>query len=164
MTIAIFLKVQEFGLSYMLPTSLAGACWYLLPPVLLVHDFQHSIGRQPPHGVVAPCLLPSVVLPANYLFINFSLWSLKPITIIHSWIVFCFFPPVWKFSLTFICCFVCVFPFSHYLKVCGPTHLRLVAGRGSAIHDLTPDQILVSGRGNSLCLIFCAEDLGPYFV
>ena len=54
MTIAIFLKVQEFGLSYMLPTSLAGACWYLLPPVLLVHDFQHSIGRQPPHGVVAP--------------------------------------------------------------------------------------------------------------
>ena len=25
-----------------------------------------------------PCLLPSIVLPANYLFINFSLWSLKP--------------------------------------------------------------------------------------
>ena len=60
MTIAIFLKVQEFGLSYMLPTSLAGACWYLLPPVLLVHDFQHSIGRQPPYGVGAPpvCCLP----------------------------------------------------------------------------------------------------------
>ena len=60
-----------------------------------------------------------------------------------------FFP--WEISL-YIHLRFCLF-FSlcgHYLKVCGPTHLRLVAGRVSAIHDLTPDLMLVWGLGKLL--------------
>ena len=55
-----------------------------------------------------------------------------------------------KFPFTFICGFVCFSLCGHYLKVCGPTHLRLVAGRVSAIHDLTPDLMLVWGLGKLL--------------
>ena len=132
----------------MLPTSLAGACWYLLPPVLLVHDFQHSIGRQPPHGVVAPpvCCLPLFCLQ----IICLSILVCGHLShFYHPFMDSVFFFP-WEFPFTFICGFVCFSLCGHYLKVCGPTHLRLVAGRVSAIHDLTPDLMLVWGLGKLL--------------
>ena len=93
-------------------------------------------------------LLPSIVSPANYLLSILVCGHLSHFY--HPFMDSVFFFP-WEISL-YIHLRFCLF-FSlcgHYLKVCGPTHLCLVAGRVSAIHDLTPDLMLVWGLGKLL--------------
>ena len=127
MTIAIAPKGQELGCHICYQGVLAVACWFLLPPpVLIVHDFSTF------WATASSCLLPAFGFHAKlFVFINFSLQSLKQ-NFYHPFMDSVFFLLCVNFPLHSFAVLFVFLPFGHYLKVCGPTHLRLVAGRGSA--------------------------------